>query len=1018
MDPVSFTASLVTLTGAVAATSEFVLKLRASLKNVPDNVENLFEQIGSFRNLLDETKAEVDRYRNVTSLHETLPQRWASLTARMQRDIDELENSVRKLQPLLNKNSTGSRIALRIHHLLSEEQIVEYRGRLQFHCDNLVIMRGYVCSRKLDQLSALIKTFGTQHRDSLQALSTQLSQSTVQAREESISGFSRQWDHLNNLELANEGRHERTIAYMDDQTELSLREFRVISEKQERAIGMTGAMHRRLTSGFSSNQTALEQVGNAIGQLNQSLMRQAGTHFNAGSRGQGLASARYNQITAYLASRSIHLPCGSLRFERTQMSKSSGKGVSTDHTESAIRFTFIPPSWLSNMAIESCITLDSMPVASQWHLGSRLKPFTVNTNPLFLHLVKKWDVVGLQKAFASGLAGPNDYISYKHDYVPWFAKYLTHGQVGKIDEVDRTHLLRSLSDLLIGGDRPCLEPFLWDFQGSIVASDMSFKAWTQIVERYSRGSYRQSLVRLRTPQSFWICQDSARDPSMMDWVPSTTRHLSEPLMIEDLSPIAVCVLGAVACEDLGFRNSLKEHVGAFHSAFNSDRTEYMDRLFNSAFSAESVLRNFNELNAFDKSRLLWKLYVSGLKETFKLLVSRGCVDELCFRADSFRHPTPYLLGYVATLGDSDVFHMLLKTGANGLVAVPSLLHGSQNLPDAQFKYFLELLMKSSWPVLGLDWYDDPLLAIITSQRALSLYHQAPEILFKDNPDYLARFLGNEHLLPSYMYHAITCELSSLLELVLQREIDAEAQISFPYVCSSCKCVARCVTSFTWLTLATMIGSASSVKILINSGAQLTTPDGYRRSPTKLATKNAYGAHPRYVWLCKVFDKLLDKPYKVPVTADEDAQVLEIIKRVFDEKYHGRISMEDYVTSEGENNLQRLIDQMAKNEEPQSVLNQLLGIFLRRDHIRDLEISFIYYKWRIDELRSLSHLDSLLIRFFYVFSLLLLPILVTAEILKGQRPIPVFPRGTTTTIIVLLLALIWGSSHFGFEVLRW
>ena len=49
-DPLSFTASLITVAGLVAVSSKKIYNLRGKLKNAPKDVDNLLEQLRTFEN--------------------------------------------------------------------------------------------------------------------------------------------------------------------------------------------------------------------------------------------------------------------------------------------------------------------------------------------------------------------------------------------------------------------------------------------------------------------------------------------------------------------------------------------------------------------------------------------------------------------------------------------------------------------------------------------------------------------------------------------------------------------------------------------------------------------------------------------------------------------------------------------------------------------------------------------------------------------------------------------------------
>ena len=141
MDPVSFAASLATLLGAVAASSKLMYNLRARLKNAPRDVENLLEQMRNFKGLLKELKAQFQQYQNTASSHDVIPSIWQSSMLQMLRDIQNMHDTLRKLETQLGKPSSKSKIRLRARKWLSEKQITDYQRKLSGHCEFLAMIQ-------------------------------------------------------------------------------------------------------------------------------------------------------------------------------------------------------------------------------------------------------------------------------------------------------------------------------------------------------------------------------------------------------------------------------------------------------------------------------------------------------------------------------------------------------------------------------------------------------------------------------------------------------------------------------------------------------------------------------------------------------------------------------------------------------------------------------------------------------------------------------------------------------------
>ena len=59
MDPLSFTASIMTVSGVVAASTKIIYNLRDKFKDAPKDIESLMEQLQAFKDLLKELEAQV-----------------------------------------------------------------------------------------------------------------------------------------------------------------------------------------------------------------------------------------------------------------------------------------------------------------------------------------------------------------------------------------------------------------------------------------------------------------------------------------------------------------------------------------------------------------------------------------------------------------------------------------------------------------------------------------------------------------------------------------------------------------------------------------------------------------------------------------------------------------------------------------------------------------------------------------------------------------------------------------------
>ena len=148
MDPVSFTASLITVGALAAASSKKIHDLRGKLKNAPKDVESLLEQVDTFESLLTELKTQLQDHRNSAPTQDTLQKVWGSSIAQMNRDVQSLQAILSKVEPLFRKKSKTSRILLVARQMLSEKEVEQYWRKIDTHCHTLMsvqdMVHGYV----------------------------------------------------------------------------------------------------------------------------------------------------------------------------------------------------------------------------------------------------------------------------------------------------------------------------------------------------------------------------------------------------------------------------------------------------------------------------------------------------------------------------------------------------------------------------------------------------------------------------------------------------------------------------------------------------------------------------------------------------------------------------------------------------------------------------------------------------------------------------------------------------------
>ena len=145
MDPLSFTASLVTLLGIVTTSTNKIYDTCKKFKNAPKNVEILLEQLRTFEGLLRELEVQLQEHRHNAPPQETLQQVWESALVQMRRDVEGLNTIVSKLEPLLKKRSLSSKLLLSAREVLRDEDIARIQKQIEAHCGRLTSIQSMVC---------------------------------------------------------------------------------------------------------------------------------------------------------------------------------------------------------------------------------------------------------------------------------------------------------------------------------------------------------------------------------------------------------------------------------------------------------------------------------------------------------------------------------------------------------------------------------------------------------------------------------------------------------------------------------------------------------------------------------------------------------------------------------------------------------------------------------------------------------------------------------------------------------
>ena len=476
----------------------------------------------------------------------------------------------------------------------------------------------------------------------------------------------------------------------------------------------------------------------------------------------------------------------------------------------------------------------------------------------------------------------------------------------------------------------------------------------------------------------------SRGQGAANWIPGCLFQSSGSCTIDDLSSLEICFLGTLAHVDSAFRYRLKAYLTSYRSPLLAAGTIYADSLLESTFGMASVLSHFYRLDREESGEFLVTLCRTGTPSMLRPFIDIGI--DLNGAISHFN-----MLGNAAAVGNLDIVSVLVERGANGAQALFSFLNGSKDLPDGLFKHLLELLLENSRPTsFAYFHYDDALLSIIRSSRALSSHPKAPEILFRRKvfSDELIRRSCQHIYECNYMCVAISYHSDSVVRLLLQHAAYAD-------------------TKSTWLKLSVERGGASCTEALIQYGADVSFVDGAGRSALQLARSNMNAPHPRMNTDCGRHFPYVYKDRR-EVTAEEDAETLAVVEQAFRLKARSTDCLKKYEPECGfEVQSHDLEDKTTPV--PQNMFKKALR-FLSTCYAPPFHGHRMESHYRgIGGLWSLSFYEALRMRFFYVLSYVLLLAVGIVAVIRGDKRVRMPSRSILSAVALLLLAYIWGSS---------
>ncbi len=274
-------------------------------------------------------------------------------------------------------------------------------------------------------------------------ISSQVSQATDHLGAETRAGFSNISSDLKSAKLASDEMHRDLQSRIEDHAQKDDIVRQNVDEtrrEQMRSIEINEAgfqaVQSALVTAASFNREGHEST-HAMLRQQETLMQQLGNYLAFGGSKNCVRSPRsrsdkmgLNTSRTTSNRKMLHhsLPIGMLHISinHTRDGKNSEDSTSPGSTESNIEVTFVPPKWLSCLAVDYRMKLGHNSIGDQWHWGANLRPLTVNQNPFVIDALRTVDVGAIQKSFREGLIQSTDYVLDLGGVYPWYYVRLSH----------------------------------------------------------------------------------------------------------------------------------------------------------------------------------------------------------------------------------------------------------------------------------------------------------------------------------------------------------------------------------------------------------------------------------------------------------------------------------------------------------------------------------------------------------------------------------------------------------------
>lgn len=352
----------------------------------------------------------------------------------------------------------------------------------------------------------------------------------------------------------------------------------------------------------------------------------------------------------------------------------------------------------------------------------------------------------------------------------------------------------------------------------------------------------------------------------------------EPWIANEFLPIDRWLVGILEYSDGKFRKALQNYVKQYRSVFPASQVH---QNLSVVFNINTIVAEVKNASTRDRVEFLKVISKWGTRDMIVPFIRAGLdLDE-----KSGNKQTPWLrLSYLSKAfrwGNLETFQTLLDAGACPTQALLYLSRHPNSLPQCKHPATKQMMLKlvGGAEPRHLEEDDERLLALLLRTDHVRRYCSAAA------DGLIEKFILQRHdiiksrskeLLNSYILAIIFLDLPQVLQYLYCNgfQIDGNKPIGKVLGGKHVSIKGDVVGKYTWLTFAIHLARASSVKLLVEMGADCVRPDPCGRTALDMVNDYISGPHPRaatglYIW-----------PYQPPqrlVFAEDDQETLAALQ---------------------------------------------------------------------------------------------------------------------------------------------